>query len=131
MREGNHRQGIMKSAVRGFENLSFGYLEGLRITIHYTSRKEVTTNMRPQKMKIDMERILNRIALDNGTTPEQVYAEMQEAIDAGYANPDPSVRAAWESIEFEGEKPTPEDLIRYAAAVVKSNRSKKRNRAIM
>lgn len=82
-------------------------------------------------MKIDMERILNRIALDNGTTPEQVYAEMQETIDAGYANPDPSVRAAWESIEFEGKKPTPEDLIRYAAAVVKSDRSKKRNRAMM
>lgn len=91
-------------------------------------KKETTPQKRkPQKMKIDMESILNRIALDNGTTPEQVYAEMQEAIDAGYSNPDPSVRAAWASIEFEGEKPTPEDLISYAASIIKADRSNRRH----
>ena len=62
-------------------------------------------------MNTDFQKILKRIAAENNTTPEDVYHEMQIAIDAAYDNPDPEIRRNWESIHFTGERPTPEDVI--------------------
>ena len=62
-------------------------------------------------MNTDFQKILKRIAAENNTTPEDVYHEMQIAIDAAYDNPDPEIRRNWESIHFAGERPTPEDVI--------------------
>ena len=36
------------------------------------------------------------------TTPEEVYAEIQRAIDAGYDNPDPKVQAEWRKVKIKG-----------------------------
>lgn len=62
-------------------------------------------------MKKDFQKILDRIAKENHTTPEDVYREMQIAIDAAYDNPDPEVRKNWKSIPFKGDRPTPEEVI--------------------
>ena len=62
-------------------------------------------------MNTYFQKILKRIAAENNTTPEDVYHEMQIAIDAAYDNPDPEIRRNWESIHFTGERPTPEDVI--------------------
>lgn len=62
-------------------------------------------------MNTDFQKILKRIAAENNTTPEDVYHEMQIAIDAAYDNPDPEIRRNWESIHFNGERPTPEDVV--------------------
>lgn len=62
-------------------------------------------------MKKDFQKILDRIAKENHTTPEDVYREMQIAIDAAYDNPDPKVRKNWETIPFKGDRPTPEEVI--------------------
>ena len=43
-------------------------------------------------MNTDFQKILKRIAAENNTTPEDVYHEMQIAIDAAYDNPDPEIR---------------------------------------
>ena len=62
-------------------------------------------------MNTDFQKILKRIAAENNTTPEDVYHEMQIAIDAAYDNPDPESRRNWESIHFTGERPTPAAVI--------------------
>ena len=55
--------------------------------------------------------ILERIALENHTTPDDVYREMEKAIDVGFENPDPCVRDFWQQFTYKGERPTPEELI--------------------
>lgn len=62
-------------------------------------------------MNTDFQMILEKIAKDNHTTPEEVYREMQIAIDAAFDNPDPQVRKNWEQIHYAGDRPTPEDVI--------------------
>lgn len=62
-------------------------------------------------MKMDFQKILERIAKENHTTPEEVYREMQIAIDAAYDNPDPEIRKNWETITFKGDRPTPEEVV--------------------
>lgn len=62
-------------------------------------------------MNTNFQEILERIARENHTTPEDVYREMQIAIDAAFDNPDPEIRKNWENIHYEGERPTPEDVI--------------------
>lgn len=62
-------------------------------------------------MNTNLQEILQKIAKQNNTTPEEVYKEMQIAIDAAFDNPDPQVRKNWEKIHFTGDRPTPEDVI--------------------
>lgn len=62
-------------------------------------------------MNLDFQQILAKIAAENNTTPEDVYREMQIAIDAAFNNPDPQVRKNWEQIHYTGDRPTPEDVI--------------------
>lgn len=62
-------------------------------------------------MNSNFQEILKKIAKDNNSTPEEVYREMQIAIDAAFDNPDPQVRKNWEQIHYTGDRPTPEDVI--------------------
>lgn len=40
---------------------------------------------------------------------------MIQAMEAGMNNPDPEIQAKWKTIPCRGEKPTPEELIVWAA----------------
>ena len=62
-------------------------------------------------MNTDLQKILKQIAKANHTTPDDVYREMQIAIDAAFDNPDPEVQKNWEQIHYTGDRPTPEDVI--------------------
>lgn len=62
-------------------------------------------------MNTDFQKILKQIAKANHTTPDDVYREMQIAIDAAFDNPDPEIRKNWEQIHYTGDRPTPEDVI--------------------
>ena len=64
-------------------------------------------------MKSNFDKLLEKIAHEFNSTPDEVYKEMQIAIDAGFNNPDPQVQAMWANIKYPGEKPTPEDVIPY------------------
>ena len=57
--------------------------------------------------------IFERVAKQYGTTSVEVYSEIQKAIDAGFANPNPRVQAEWKKMNFKREKPTPEEVIAY------------------
>jgi len=69
-------------------------------------------------MKKEFKKMLRIIANDNNTTPENVYREMQIAIDSGFDNPDPKVQALWKQIPFKGDRPKPEDVVPYLALLV-------------
>lgn len=75
-------------------------------------------------MTKDFRKILEEVAKQNNTTVEEVYREMQIAIDAGFDNPDPEVQKRWKQIPYKGERPTPEDLIPYIAHMAKTEEKK-------
>lgn len=60
-------------------------------------------------MKID--RILEKIAIQNGVSVSEVRSEMQHAIDEGMKNPDPKVQEYWSAIPHKSEKPTLEEVL--------------------
>ena len=55
---------------------------------------------------------VRKIAEKRGISQEEVYREMQFAIDIGYCSPDPTIRAAWNDIS-PNSRPKPEDIYRY------------------
>ena len=63
---------------------------------------------------MSINEIIEKVAEMNNTTAEEVYAEMQMAINAGFHNPDPQVQKEWEKVSYMGNSPTPEDVILYA-----------------
>ncbi len=65
-----------------------------------------------------MESIFREIASREGSTVDEVCKDIQEAIDAGFDNPDPAVQAAWRMIPMKGPRPTPEEVITYCALCV-------------
>lgn len=68
------------------------------------------------------QRILEQIAKEHGSTPEEVYREMQIAIDAGFDNPDPKVQETWKGIPFKGDRPTPEELVMALTKMIKQSK---------
>ena len=67
---------------------------------------------------MNIDEIIKQVARAHNTTPEEVYAEMQRAIDAGFDNPDPKVQAEWRKVRVKGDRPTPEEVINYAVGAL-------------
>lgn len=61
---------------------------------------------------MSVNKLLKNMAAKEGTTVEEIRKEMQNAIDAGFANPDPAVKAKWADMWGEGKKPTVDEFIR-------------------
>lgn len=61
------------------------------------------------------KKALKKIAAKEGISVEEVYREMQIAIDVGFSNPDPAIRAAWKNVPMPYGKPRPEDVVAYCA----------------
>ena len=59
--------------------------------------------------------VIQRIAIQEGRTVEEVRKEMKLAMFCGLANNDPQVQTMWKSIPCEGKYPEPEELIAWAA----------------
>lgn len=66
--------------------------------------------------------IFEKVAEKFHTTPEEVYAEIQRAIDAGYDSPDPKVQEEWRKVKIKGDRPTPEEVINYAVSTLSADR---------
>lgn len=64
---------------------------------------------------MNINKILNQIAANEGINVEDVKIEMQKAIDEGEKNPDPAVKACWANIPKHGEKHTLEEIIEFLA----------------
>lgn len=59
------------------------------------------------------ERILQQIACANQVTSAEIREQMQLAMDAAMANPDPAVQAMWNSIPKRGARPTLDEFMDY------------------
>ena len=62
--------------------------------------------------KIDF--ILSRIAAEHHTTPENVRAEMEKALQEAQQSTDPEIRAKWALISRKGSHLTLEEFLDYA-----------------
>ena len=61
----------------------------------------------------DYTHVFNQIAKNNHTTVAEVRREMEIAIQAAFRNSDPKIQDIWTKIPYEGEEPTPEEVITY------------------
>ena len=69
---------------------------------------------------MNIDEIIKKVAKVHNTTPEEVYAEMQIALDTAFQSKDPEVQKEWAKIPFKGDHPTPEDVIPYLVAQLKN-----------
>lgn len=77
------------------------------------------------------KKILEIIAAQNGTTPENVEHEMIEAIRAGMASPDPHAQALWKQICPDGKEPDLDTFLTFMANrvdMMKDTQEKNNNR---
>ena len=63
----------------------------------------------------EARKTIQTVANNAGKSYEEVYADMQEAILAGYNSPNPLVKRRWKRISNNGKVPTPEELIAWIA----------------
>lgn len=63
--------------------------------------------------------IITQIAREHHMPEEQVRSDMQEAMNAARANPDPAAQAQWASFHYAGAAPTPEEFILWLAEKAK------------
>jgi hypothetical protein len=59
----------------------------------------------------NFQKIIKKIAKENGTTPEQVLAEMQKVIDEAYSHHTGEADPLWNKIAPGSQKPTPEAFV--------------------
>ena len=63
-----------------------------------------------------INRILRKVAKENGVSPAQVKSGIQEAIDLCWNNPDPEIHAKLAAMSATGNCPTVEETILLLAA---------------
>lgn len=73
-----------------------------------------------EKMK-DFQSILEQIALEHGTTPDDVRQEMQLAIDTAFENPSEEEKSIQNMMPFQGTHPTPEELVLHIAMLLQND----------
>lgn len=73
--------------------------------------------------KKKIERSLKKIAAKNGVSVAEVRRDIEAALNHAKSNPDPQIQAFWASIPCKGDKPTPEEVIAYAASLVDKKKS--------
>lgn len=61
--------------------------------------------------------IIKQIARDNNVPEAQVRADMQEAMDYGRYNLDPTAQARWKEFRYAGAEPTLEEFILWVATI--------------
>lgn len=79
-----------------------GHMPGMLHAAEIKSRKERAQD------------VIRQVALRKGVCVDEVYQEMERAIEIGLLNPDPAVQKFRHMIARPGAKPTPEDVILFA-----------------
>ena len=74
--------------------------------------------------------IIREIAKRHGVSPEEVRAEMEQAIGQAFATQDPKARKLWGEVAPDGTQPTPEEFIfRVAHMAKRENERQQRHSA--
>lgn len=69
--------------------------------------------------KRKFNKVMDTIGKGERISSKEVEKEIQIAIDSGFDNPDPTVRAEWEKVPFKGERPIPQEVIEYLCKEMK------------
>ena len=64
--------------------------------------------------------IINLIAAKNHLPEEQIRAELQDAMNCGRNDPDPSVQAHWAGFHYAGPEPTAEEFVLWVSSIVRN-----------
>ncbi len=72
--------------------------------------------MKNKKALDRIAEIIEQIAVENHTTPEEVRRQMKLAMLSGMVNQAPEIQKKWSEIPCEGSVPTPEEFIMWAAS---------------
>lgn len=67
------------------------------------------------------QKILEQIALEDGTTPEEVQRQMQLAIDTAFENPSEETKSVQDMLTCQGNRPTPEELVTQIAMMLRDH----------
>lgn len=59
------------------------------------------------------EKMLQQIAWDKQVSSRELRLQMQQAMEEAFRNPDPAVRAMWDSVPRQGTAPTLEEFMDY------------------
>lgn len=62
--------------------------------------------------------VIRSIAQKNHCSEDEVRKEMEAAIQAGYENPEPEIRAMWATSPFANRQPTPEEFLIFCTAML-------------
>ena len=85
----------------------------------YTSNKFIINEIQlvERHTKMSMRKIYRKVARQNGVTIKEVRAEMQNAINAAWNDPQNNgiIRAYQNQVPHCGAVPTPDEVIRYTA----------------
>lgn len=65
------------------------------------------------------QEILDILAKEHNTTPEDVLAEMQRALDEAYDHRTPETQAMWDQLTFPTGCPTAETFVQQMAELLK------------
>lgn len=65
--------------------------------------------------------VMRTVGKREGISKEEVEREIRIAIDSGFDNPDPEIRAEWAKIPFKGERPTVQEVLEYLCKEMKNN----------
>ncbi|GEM_PF-4614923 len=68
---------------------------------------------------MNVNKVLNKVARENGVTYNELMDEIQIAIDHAIANPEISAQQNLKKIPKKGEKPTIEELISFLLDEIK------------
>ena len=67
---------------------------------------------------MNINEIIKEVAKAHNKTPEEVYSEMQMAIEAAFMSKDPEAQKEWAQSPFNGECPTPDEFINCLASMM-------------
>ncbi len=68
---------------------------------------------------MNIQKILENIAVQNGVSVAQVRQDIQDALDQGWNSTDENVKAYWRKIPAKHEKPTLEEVLLYIINSIK------------
>lgn len=67
----------------------------------------------------EQETLFERLARERNITVEELRKQIEARIEKGWNNSDSEKRGQWRKIPCEGERPTPEEWLKYAVEKLK------------
>ena len=70
---------------------------------------------------------IKRLAKEHGVPEEEVRREIEEAMLAGMADPDPEIQAQWAAIRWRNGKPTVDEFVAYITEQIEAQAEQMKN----